>query len=257
MNHLGWACEGGVRMYLFKLNNSRALRGSLCGWFRDISVPDSGTHLPAPAAPTPLLGTRLLDQAMKHTEETTDIPEGPQVDSRVGVQSCLGVLEGPAGSLFAWWLQLFSIAVIKTIASLGAQKPLEFISSQFCVSEVWVSWAGFSNPGLTKPRSECWLARTLLWRWWGRLCSQPHPVLSFAAAPLSSCSLLGVVGDLRQPGKTPYFPHCIASSVFTASNNTATAHASISSAASASVLSPLEKVLCFLRLTRLEPGPPN
>ena len=38
---------------------------------------------------------------MKHTEEATDIPVGPQVDSRVGVQSCLGVLEGPAGSLFA------------------------------------------------------------------------------------------------------------------------------------------------------------
>lgn len=45
---------------------------------------DSGTHLPAPAAPTPLLGTRLLEQEMKHTEETTDIPEGPQVDPRVG-----------------------------------------------------------------------------------------------------------------------------------------------------------------------------
>lgn len=62
---------------------------------------DYGRHLPAPAAPAPVLGTRLLDQEMKHTEEATDIPVGPQVDSRVGVQSCLGVLEGPAGSLFA------------------------------------------------------------------------------------------------------------------------------------------------------------
>ena len=62
---------------------------------------DYGTHLPAPAAPALSPGTRLLNQEMKHTEETADIPEGPQVDSRVGVQSCLGVLEGPAGSLFA------------------------------------------------------------------------------------------------------------------------------------------------------------
>lgn len=59
---------------------------------------DYGRHLPAPAAPAPLLGTRLLDQEMKHTEETNrTFPEGPQVDSRWGSQSCLGVLEGPLG----------------------------------------------------------------------------------------------------------------------------------------------------------------
>ena len=38
MNHLGWACEGGVRMHLLKLNNSWALWGSLCGWLWDASA---------------------------------------------------------------------------------------------------------------------------------------------------------------------------------------------------------------------------
>ena len=201
MNHLGWACEGGVRRYLFKLNNSRALRGSLCGWFRDTSASSCGPH--------PFVGDQAARPGDEAYRRDNRHPRGAPGWPQSGVQSCLGVLEGPAGSLFAWWLQLFSITVIKTIASLGAQKPLELISSQLCVSEVWVSWAGFSNPGLTKPRSGCWLASTVLWRWWGRLCSQPHPVPSFAAAPLSSCCLLGVVGDLRQPGETPYFPHGI------------------------------------------------
>ena len=58
---------------------------------------------------------------------------------------------------------------------LRGSKQHEFISSQFCVSEVWVSWAGFSAPGLTRPRSKCRTARALLWRCWGRLCSQAYP----------------------------------------------------------------------------------
>ena len=172
-------------MYVFKLKNSGALWGSLCGWFSEVSV-----------SPPYVLGTEAAgrgDKAQRRDSRHYRGPPGWLQDPGLFMS---GVLEGPARGLFAWWLQLFSIAVIRMTTSLGARNNTSLLAhSSVCQKSGWAGLVSLLQVSQGQGQS---VERPGLFSGGAggdsapRLIQVVGRVLSFVAAPLSSCSLLGV-----------------------------------------------------------------
>lgn len=92
--------------------------------------------------------------------------------------------------VFVFFLFLLSQITTNLVVSFNT-----FISSQFWSSEVWVSPAGFSAPGLSRQMSRWWLPWALPWRFWGQnLLQGVGRVQSHAAVGLETHILAGSLG---------------------------------------------------------------